>query len=57
MVARLQAADPKGEFLLRTNANAGHGAGKLTDAIEVKADEIAFLSYHLRAPYRPIVAK
>jgi len=57
MAARLQAADPKGEFLLRTNANAGHSAGKLTDTIELVVDQTAFLFHHLGATYKPIKSK
>jgi prolyl oligopeptidase len=57
MVARLQAADPKGQFLLRTNANAGHGAGKLSDLIDEMVDEYAFLFHALGVPYKAVTAK
>jgi prolyl oligopeptidase len=57
MVARLQAADPKGTFLLRTNANTGHGAGKLTDIIELTVDEYAFLFHSLGVPYKAVKTK
>ncbi|HKA88915.1 MAG TPA: prolyl oligopeptidase family serine peptidase [Haliangiales bacterium] len=57
MVARLQAADPKGQFLLRTNANTGHGAGKLSDLIELTVDEYAFLFHALGAPYKAVRSK
>ena len=44
MTARLQAADPSGQFLLRTSAGSGHGLGTaLPERIEEKADVYAFL--------------
>ncbi len=57
MAARLQAADPRGQFLLRTNANTGHGAGKLSDIIEVTVDEYAFLFHALGVPYKALGKK
>jgi prolyl oligopeptidase len=54
MVARLQAADARGEYLLRTNANTGHGAGKLSDAIELQVDTLAFLFHHLHVEVRHV---
>jgi prolyl oligopeptidase len=54
MTARLQDADPTGEFLLRTSANSGHGTEKLTDTIELLTDQTAFLLQHLGVAYTPI---
>ncbi|MED5621240.1 prolyl oligopeptidase family serine peptidase [Ideonella sp. BN130291] len=49
MVARLQAADPKGRpILLRTSSASGHGIGTaLSEAIEQATDEYAFLFHEL----------
>lgn len=44
MTARLQAANPDGEVLLRTSANSGHGLGTaLAEQIEQEVDVYAFL--------------
>ena len=63
MVARLQAADPKGEpVLLRVAGDAGHGQGmSLSSVIELDADVFAFLFDRLRmkapAPPSPTPAR
>lgn len=55
MIARLQAADPRGTFLLRTSANAGHGVGSsLHERIEQSVDIYAFLMSQLGMNYAPL---
>jgi prolyl oligopeptidase len=52
MTARLQAADPKGVFLLRTSANTGHGVGSpLSAQIEQSTDIYSFLMDRLGVKY------
>ncbi len=54
MIARLQAAQPAGTFLLRTSANAGHGIGSsLAQRIEESVDINAFIFDQLGVQYRP----
>lgn len=51
-VARLQAADPDGEFLLRTSADSGHGLDTpLTERIAQQTDIFAFLFDQLGVPF------
>jgi prolyl oligopeptidase len=55
MTARLQAADPTGLFLLRTNANTGHGMGSpLSSRIEESVDQYSFLFEQLGVVYKPV---
>lgn len=55
MIARLQAAEPGGTFLLRTSANAGHGVGSsLAQRIEQSVDIYAFLFGELGVTYKPV---
>ncbi|MCC6675811.1 MAG: S9 family peptidase [Phycisphaerales bacterium] len=55
MIARLQAADPQGLFLLRTSANSGHGVGSsLSERIEQSVDIYAFLFNELGVSYKPV---
>ncbi len=55
MIARLQAADTGGTFLLRTSANAGHGIGSsLSERIEQSVDTYAFLFDKLGVKYVPV---
>ncbi|HMN41127.1 MAG TPA: prolyl oligopeptidase family serine peptidase [Phycisphaerales bacterium] len=55
MIARLQAADPTGLFILRTSGNTGHGMGTpLSARIEQSVDTYGFFFEQLGAPYRPI---
>lgn len=55
MIARLQAADPEGTFLLRTSANAGHGVGSsLSERIEQNVDIYSFLFHQLGVDYKKI---
>ena len=54
MVARLQAADPTGEFLLRTSADSGHGLDTpLSERIAQQTDIFAFVFDELGAPFGP----
>lgn len=54
-VARLQAADPGGTFLLRTSANAGHGVGSSLDQrVEEYTDIYSFLFRQLGVAYKPV---
>ncbi|MCK6477781.1 MAG: prolyl oligopeptidase family serine peptidase [Phycisphaerales bacterium] len=58
MIARLQAADPEGTFLLRTSANAGHGIGSsLQERIEQNVDIYSFLFHELGVEYTPRAAR
>ena len=52
MIARLQAADPKGTFLLRTSGSTGHGGigASVSDAVSLLTDVDAFLLYELGVP-------
>lgn len=53
-VARLQAADPAGTYLLRTSGNTGHGMGTpLSERIDQTADTYAFLMDQLGVRYAP----
>lgn len=55
MTARLQAADPRGTYLLRTSANAGHGMGTpLAERIAQTADQFAFLFDQLGVKYKAV---
>jgi len=55
MIARLQAADTGGTFILRTSANAGHGIGSsLSERIEQSVDTYAFLFNELGVKYAPV---
>jgi prolyl oligopeptidase len=55
MIARLQAANPGGTYLLRTSANAGHGVGaSLNQRIEEDVDRFAFLFHNLGVTYKPV---
>ncbi|MCC6426652.1 MAG: S9 family peptidase [Phycisphaerales bacterium] len=55
MIARLQAADPKGMFLMRTSMNAGHGIGSsLNERIELNVDVYGFLFDQLGVEYRAV---
>jgi prolyl oligopeptidase len=55
MAARLQAADPKGLFVLRTSGNTGHGIGTpLSERIEQTVDQYSFLFDQLGVEYRPV---
>jgi prolyl oligopeptidase len=52
MTARLQAADPSGEFLLRTSADSGHGLDTpLTERIAQQTDIFAFVFDQLGVPF------
>ncbi|MEO0602393.1 MAG: prolyl oligopeptidase family serine peptidase, partial [Myxococcota bacterium] len=55
MAARLQAAQGgSAPILLRTSADAGHGAGTpLGERIALRADQFAFLLHHIGAPVQP----
>lgn len=54
MIARLQAAQPNGRFLLRTSMTSGHGAGtNLSGRIEQDVDRYAFLFHELGVTYQP----
>jgi prolyl oligopeptidase len=52
MIARLQAADPKGTFLLRTSGSTGHGGigASVNDTVSLLTDVDAFLLNELGAP-------
>ena len=52
MIARLQAADPKGTFLLRTSGSTGHGGigAGVKDVISLTTDVDAFLLSQLGVP-------
>ena len=53
MVARLQAADPKAEILLRVTAGRGHGIGSsLRDDIALYSDQLAFAFDRLGMQYK-----
>jgi prolyl oligopeptidase len=53
MAARLQAASPQSQTLLRVNVRGGHGIGaSLKDIIDLQADQWAFIFAHLGVPYR-----
>jgi prolyl oligopeptidase len=55
MTARLQAASPKSETLLRINARGGHGIGSsLSDAIDLEVDTFAFVFKQLGVTYHAI---
>ncbi|MGD9689858.1 MAG: prolyl oligopeptidase family protein [Phycisphaerales bacterium] len=55
MIARLQAADPEGLFLLRTSANAGHGIGSsLAQQIEENVDVYGFIMARLGMTMKPV---
>jgi prolyl oligopeptidase len=49
MIARLQAADPKGTFLLRTSGSTGHGGigASVSDSVSLLTDVDAFLLHEL----------
>jgi len=52
MTARLQAADPKGQFLLRTSDDSGHGLDTpLKERIAQQTDIFAFLFSELGVPF------
>jgi prolyl oligopeptidase PreP (S9A serine peptidase family) len=51
MAARLQAVGDR-DALLRVSDHTGHGAGNLTDSIELAADMFAFIFAHLGVPFR-----
>ncbi|MEO8586453.1 MAG: prolyl oligopeptidase family serine peptidase [Acidobacteriota bacterium] len=52
MIARLQAADPKGTFLLRTSGSTGHGAigASVNDTVSLLTDVDSFLLHELGVP-------
>jgi prolyl oligopeptidase len=52
MVARLQAADPKGTILLRTSGSTGHGGigAGVKDVVSLETDVDAFLFSQLGVP-------
>ena len=52
MIARLQAANPKGTFLLRTSGSTGHGGigASVNDAVSLLTDVDAFLLHELGVP-------
>ena len=52
MVARLQAADPKGTILLRTSSSTGHGGigASVKDAVALALDTTGFVLYELGVP-------
>jgi prolyl oligopeptidase len=55
MTARLQAASPTSQTLLRVNARGGHGIGaSVSDKIEREADQWAFIFAHLGVAYHPV---
>jgi prolyl oligopeptidase len=52
MTARLQAADPKGQFLLRTSDDSGHGLDTpLSERIAQQTDIFAFIFAKLGVPF------
>jgi prolyl oligopeptidase len=52
MTARLQAADPDGQFLLRTSNDSGHGLDTpLAERIDQQVDSFAFLFDQLGVPF------
>jgi prolyl oligopeptidase len=52
MIARLQAADPKGTYLLRTSGSTGHGGigASVNDTVSLLTDVDAFLLHELGVP-------
>jgi prolyl oligopeptidase len=55
MAARLQAASPTSQTLLRVNQRGGHGIGaSLADTIDLNVDELAFFFAHLGVTYHPV---
>ncbi len=52
MIARLQAADPKGTFLLRTSGSTGHGGigASVADVVSLATDVDAFVLSQLGVP-------
>ncbi len=55
MIARLQAADPKGTFLLRTSGSTGHGGigASVSDVVSLATDVDAFVLSRLGVPLAP----
>ena len=55
MIARLEAADPKGTFLLRTSGSTGHGGigASVSDVVSLATDVDAFVLSQLGVPLAP----